>query len=260
VTTNLLFLAASVPAGIAGVFAAALGVRSRRAKRGAGNRRDSGLALDHERIRIARDLHDGLGADLTRIGLMAERLARRAIDADVRTGLVRIAADTRRAAGELETIIWSVGPGNNTLDRLAAYVGRHAQRFFQGTGIDCAVDASGPIPDLTLDAHSQHNLLSVTKEALNNVLKHAGAASVRVSTGFQGGVFSLAFRDDGVGFVTDAPRDDDANGLANMRRRMEEAGGRLEVDSAPGRGTTISLRLSFSGALREPRPVPSAVR
>ena len=197
-------------------------------------------ALEKERARIARDLHDELGGSLTRIALRADRLRRRSEKSEFGPGLSQLARQARRLSGELESIIWSVNPRNNSLDRFASYVRHFALRFFHETAIACSVLGIDEIPARRISPEVQHHLLTVTKEALTNVLKHSQAATVTVLLGFTGGRFTTTVRDDGAGFDVQAAEHSERNGLSNMRSRLSEIGGVVAVRSSPDGGTGIS--------------------
>ncbi len=203
-------------------------------------------ALEKERARIARDLHDDLGGSLTQIGLLAERLRHRAEKTDLEPGLGQLTERARRLAGELESIVWTVNPQNDSLDRLAVFIRQFAQRFFRDTPIRCTVAGADDIPARPITPEIQHHLLSAAKEALNNVLKHSRADSVTVELGYGEGVFRTAIRDDGVGFDPEAAENSERNGLNNLRQRLREAGGTLEIRSCPGSGTVIAWRLPIA--------------
>jgi len=209
-------------------------------------------ALEKERARIARDLHDELGGSLTQIGLLADRLKRHALKSEVEKGLGQLARHARQLAGELESIIWTVNPRNNSLDRLALFTRQFASRFFRDTGIACSVQGAEEIPAQPITPEIQHHLLTATKEALNNVLKHSQASSVVVEFQFSQQIFTTVIRDDGVGFDPAAPESLERNGLTNLQSRLREIGGTIEIQSGPDRGTVISWRLSLAA-----RPAPA---
>jgi signal transduction histidine kinase len=215
-------------------------------------------ALEKERARIARDLHDELGGSLTQIGLLADRLKRSAKKSELEPGLSQLARHTRQLAGELESIIWTVNPRNNSLDRFALFVRQFAARFFRDTAIECRVLGAEEIPAQPITPEVQHHLLTATKEALNNVLKHSQAGAVAVELNFSDGVFTTAIRDDGIGFDPEAPENNERNGLTNLRSRLEEIGGIADIRSSPGAGATIAWRLPLPPAA-PPAAAPPAV-
>jgi DNA-binding NarL/FixJ family response regulator/signal transduction histidine kinase/streptogramin lyase len=190
-------------------------------------------ALDKERARIARDLHDELGGSLTQIGLLADRLNRHSGGAES-DAFGQMARRTRRLAGELESIVWTVNPKNDTWDKLALFLGEFAGRFFQDTPVECLVQGAETVPPRPLAPDVQHHLLSVTKEALNNILKHSRASRAKIVIGSAGGEFTLTIEDNGVGFEPDSLEHAERNGLANMRTRIAEIGGAIAISSVRG--------------------------
>jgi len=200
-------------------------------------------ALEKERARIARDLHDELGGSLMQIRLLADRLKRRSEKPEMEIGLGQLVRHTRRLAGELESIIWTVNPQNNSLDRFARFVQQFAPRFFRDTAIACTVACVEEIPAIPINPEVQHHLLTVTKEALTNVLKHSEASTVDISLHFTSGVLRTEVRDNGIGFDPNAKKHTERNGLSNMRSRLGEVGGVLDIRSSTGHGTIISWRV-----------------
>ena len=203
-------------------------------------------ALEKERARISRDLHDELGGSLTQIGLLAERLKRRSVEPDLADPLSQLVGRTQRLIGDLESIVWTVSPKNNSLDRLALFLRRFAQRFFKDTSILCSVDGVENIPPHPLGPDVQYHLLAIAKEALNNVLKHSRATRVTVNVSFATGIFTLSLQDDGVGFSPGAVEHAERNGLNNMHARAKEIGADLQIVSAPGKTTTLTLQVRLT--------------
>jgi signal transduction histidine kinase/ligand-binding sensor domain-containing protein len=199
-------------------------------------------ALQKERARIARDLHDDLGAGLTELGLLADRLAEKP-PRDLAPQLAGLAFRTRRLATELSRIVWTMNAANSSLDRLAGFLQRFAERVFRNSGISCVVTGTAGIPAIPLAPHPQHHLLAAAKEAMNNVLKHAGATEVALELRYAAGVFELRVADNGRGFDVAAASAAEGNGLRNMQSRLGEVGGSVAIASALRRGTTITLRL-----------------
>ncbi len=207
-------------------------------------------ALELERARIARNLHDDLGGSLTQIGLMADRL-REAPGAELPPALGRLAAQTRRLHVELASIIWSVSPKNNSLRLLAAFMSRYARRLFRYSSTRCLVEEAGNIPAHILSPDVQHHLLAIMKEALNNVLTHAQASQVVLRTSYSRGIFHLVVEDDGVGFRLDELNEDQGNGMVNIRTRIAEIGGTLSLMSSPGQGTRLAIAYPCTAAGRQ---------
>lgn len=202
-------------------------------------------ALEKERARISRDMHDELGGSVTGINLLVQRLRDQAPAGDL-VGLLE--RRVRRLTLELERVVWTVSPRNSSLDQLAAFIERFAHNLCADSPVRCRVTGREDIPARPLNPEYQHQVLAVTKEAINNVLKHSGAGEVALAMGFADGTFTLSVRDNGRGFVPEAQEHAERNGLRNMRTRMAEVGGAIEIRSAPGAGTEIALRVPIGSA------------
>lgn len=209
-------------------------------------------SLERERARIARDLHDELGASITGIGMLANRL-RASGPEDAAPVIEQLAGRTQRLASDLERVVWTVSPKNNSLDRLAVFLGRFAQNFFRDTGVVCLVRGPRYVPPLPITPDVQHHVLAVAKEAINNALKHAHATQVIVESVLTKTYFSITIRDNGVGFLPVAMEQSDRNGLSNMRSRMAEIHGELHIESEPGQGCAIVIHVPLSAANSPPR-------
>lgn len=202
-------------------------------------------ALQKERARIARDIHDEVGAKLSRLSLLSEMAGRQpGLPAAARGDVSEISETTRDTILSFGQIIWAVNPKNDTLTNLANYLCRFAEELFDGSTVQCVFELPDKIPELTVSTETRHNLFLAVKEALNNVLKHAHARQVCIRLTLPGDGFEIAIEDDGEGFATAAPpgRQGNGNGLENMQTRMKAIGGRLTIKSRPGAGTTVVFR------------------
>jgi len=201
-------------------------------------------AIERERTRIAKDIHDDLGANLTEIALLSELAQSPDAPTDeIRTDIHRIAGKARKLTHSLDEIVWAVNPRNDTLDSFVTYTCLYAEDFLKTAKIRCRLKVPGDIPNRALATNVRHNLFLVVKEALNNIVKHAGATEVGVALSLRAAGFELQIKDDGRGFAGSQPAS--GNGLANMRQRMEDIGGRFDLQSGPGEGTTITLAVNF---------------
>jgi signal transduction histidine kinase/ligand-binding sensor domain-containing protein len=208
-------------------------------------------ALERERARIARDIHDDLGASLTRITMLSQGV-RSDVQALPNTlcDVDQIYQTARELTRALDEIVWAVNPRHDTLDSLVTYLGRFAQSFLSTAGIRCRLDVPVQLPAWSLTSEIRHNLFLALKESLNNVAKHARATEVRISLELQTRGFVIHVVDNGCGFqqmpgeaVISA--NGGGNGLANMRKRVEELGGKCEWTTAPGEGTRICFTIEL---------------
>lgn len=213
-------------------------------------------ALAKERARIARDMHDELGGSVTGINLVVQRL--RDEHGEQPDGLIEVLdRRVRRLTVELERVVWTVSPKNSSLDQLAVFVERFAHNLFTDSPIHCRVLGRDRIPARPLNPECQHHVLAVTKEAINNVLKHSRATEATIEMGYEHDVFRLAVRDNGVGFSPEAQAHSERNGLRNMHSRVAEVNGTLTIESAPGQGSAVILQLPLSAHPSVPCPSPS---
>lgn len=202
--------------------------------------------LQRERARIARDMHDEVGAKLSRLSLLSDLASQQGdLPVPARREVNEISETARDTIRAFEEIVWAVNPKNDSLPDLVHYLCRFAEDFFEGSGVQCACDLPGEIPPLELPTETRHHVFLAAKEALNNVLKHADAQQVRVRLRLLEQAFEISIEDDGRGFAGDAsaPRAGTGNGLQNMRHRMQSVSGQLLVESRPGKGTRATLRV-----------------
>lgn len=200
-------------------------------------------AVATERSRIAQDLHDGLGADLTRLTALAD-LASDAATVSSRDQLRKLAQHSRAATRGLKDLIWMANPANDTLESFLDRLCQNAEDFLQDTSIACRFDLASDLPPLALPLDTRRNLLLVAREALNNVVRHSGATEVLITARRRAGNLELALADNGHGFDGDRIRSD-ALGLSGMRRRVEGIGGRFELQSGAGSGTLIQILIPW---------------
>lgn len=201
-------------------------------------------ALERERTRIARDIHDDLGSSLTEIGLLGALAVRESTPPlEAREQVARIMDRAQELARKLDETVWAVNPKNDSLARLASYVCHFAKEFLEPTDIRCRLDIASELPEAPLTAEIRHHVFLVVKEALNNTVQHSGATEVWLRLEASEGGFTLEMADNGRGFMAEANREGTGNGLRNMAGRMAEIGAEFMVRSTPGAGATVRLRL-----------------
>ncbi len=199
-------------------------------------------AIEAERSRIARDLHDDLGSSLTEISLLADAgLGHPPSPERARSRFRTIAAKGRALVQALDVIVWLVNPSKDALPFLAGYLGSYAEDYLAASGISCRLKIPLDMPALRLNADVRHNLFLAVKEVLHNILRHAHASEVLVTFALHDGVLEIAISDNGQGFDPAVPAE--GNGLANLRQRLAGIGGRCEIQAQPGAGATIRLLL-----------------
>ncbi len=197
--------------------------------------------IERLRIQIAANLHDDVGARLTKVAMVTELVDRETHESQpVKPHIQNIFRTVREITQAMDEIVWTINPQNDTLDNLANYIFQYSQDYFQDTAIRCRVDFPAQLPDRPMSTGARHNLFMAVKEALNNVLKHSEATEVSISMAVTEGRMSISIVDNGKGFVMEqaATR---GNGLENMKQRLTNIGGTLVVQSTPGKGTSVTM-------------------
>jgi signal transduction histidine kinase len=209
------------------------------------------VALERERTRIARDIHDDLGANLTRISLLSAlgREQRQQPDA-VAGKFGAISTLAGELVQALDAIVWAVNPRHDSLESLARYLVRFSGDFCEPFDVRLRLDVPPHLPEVVLGSEVRHSLFLAVKEALHNALRHAGASEIRLQIAVVDDRLVLGVSDDGCGFDEPAEADgvDGGNGLSNMRQRLAEGGGTCEINTAPGHGTRITFSVPLPPA------------
>ena len=199
-------------------------------------------ALESERARIAQDMHDSLGADLTRIVALADMAQREATETSGLELWGRVGGLARELVDNLNDLVWANNPYNNTLDSLAAYLREHAAEMFDTVGIAYRFEFMEPIPSLPISAGVRRHVYFATKEAVNNILRHSKARTVTIEFGLDGNILRVKVLDDGCGFDS-TERDighgiKGGNGLRNIEDRIRVLGGTCQIRSTL-QGTSV---------------------
>jgi signal transduction histidine kinase/ligand-binding sensor domain-containing protein len=205
-------------------------------------------AIELERSRIARDIHDELGSHLTRITMLSEPARHEpGVPLPGTKDVKQIYDIARELTRTMDEIVWAVNPHHDTPEGLVNYLEQFASEFLGAAGIRCRLDLPMQLPLWPLTAETRHNLFLALKEALHNTVKHSSATEVRIALTLDDQALVLSVEDNGRGFDL-AAADSTANGLENMRRRLEQIGGRCEIVSAPGQGVKIGFIVSLREA------------
>jgi signal transduction histidine kinase len=202
-----------------------------------------------ERERMAREIHDTLAQGMTSIVMLAQtaqvELQRGGSD-PAGTKLAAIEETARENLAEARALVAAFTPVALSGATLTEVLRRQAERFAAETGVDVRVSLDLPDEELAVLPQSQQVVvLRAAQESLANVRKHAGATQVRITLGIAADGICIEIRDDGLGFEPQAPAS--GFGLAAMRGRVEESGGTVQVDSAPGRGTRVQVLIPATG-------------
>lgn len=198
-------------------------------------------AREAERTRISRDLHDDLGASLTELSILSALAAEAPDDAPLRPALQNLSSKAKHVVEALDEIVWAANPTEDRLRSLIEYLCAFAREFLDPTEITFRTSIEGKIPDLPVGPNRRHNLVLAAREVLNNAVKHAQAGEVRLSARVRGQCLRVEIADDGLGF--DPYNVKLGEGLASIRKRMNDCGGSAEFSPRETGGTLVTLTI-----------------
>jgi signal transduction histidine kinase len=198
-------------------------------------------AQQGERNRISADMHDELGSGVTAIRLLSE-IARQKTKETPVDEISKISFNANELMTKMNAIIWSMNTSNDTLGSTIAYIRSYASEYLDNFKIDYKINSPQTIPDVELTGGKRRNIFLVVKESLNNIMKHANAASVLLNIKTNNQQFVIEISDDGIG-INATKLNAFGNGLKNMQRRIESIGGKFSILSQAG--TTITIEVPY---------------
>ena len=187
-------------------------------------------AIEKERSRIATDMHDDLGAGLSRIKFLSDTIGikqqrQQPIDEEI-TGIGEYSREMIDKMGE---IVWALNQKNDLLTDLLSYTRSYAAAYLMQAGIRSRIDAPEELPNRFVSGEFRRNVYLAVKETLHNIVKHSQAQEVTIKMELNKNLV-IVLQDDGVGFDRGNVRPF-ANGLLNMEQRIRELGGVLKIES-----------------------------
>lgn len=204
-------------------------------------------AIEKIRTRISGDIHDDLGAGLTKIALTSDLVSTELRANEQASKKIGQMAETARTLSQsLKEVVWSVKPEHDNLESTIRYFKSYCGEFFEDTPVHLSFGVNIPAETIPVSPENRRNLFLILKEALNNVLKHSDAKKVHIEIRFENNWFEMSVADDGKGF--DAARISgmiNSNGLQNIKKRAKLTGMKLEIDSAEGAGVKLVIKGVF---------------
>jgi signal transduction histidine kinase len=209
-------------------------------------------ALERERARIARDIHDQVGASLTQVALLGELVETdKDSPADVQEHAQQICQTARETTRALDEIVWTVNPQNDTLDGLVNYICKNAQDYLAVAGVRYRFDLPSHLPAQPIAPDVRHNVFLASKEAVTNVVRHAKASAAWIRLRLEPASFTLEIEDNGRGLAgLDPEAAKRRHGLKNMRKRMEDVGGSFEIGPGVEGGALVRLTVPLAAPSR----------
>ncbi|VGO13315.1 Sensor histidine kinase LiaS [Pontiella desulfatans] len=202
-------------------------------------------AVEQERTRIAMDIHDEIGSELTRMQLLCHKVQRTAATDGVARALAGIGEMdqvVRKLVFSLDEIVWVVSPGNDNVDNMVGYLAKYVSSYLRTTDIRPEIDLPLELPLTPVPGHVRHNLFLAVKEAVNNIVKHSDASKVVFSAAIADGRLTVRITDNGKG-LDSFESERFKRGLRSMRRRMDIMKGQCDIRSNEGGGTTAEFMM-----------------
>ncbi|MCW3108756.1 MAG: hypothetical protein JWQ09_3262, partial [Segetibacter sp.] len=200
------------------------------------------IAVDAERYRISADMHDEIGSGITHIALLSELIQTQHKDEkEIKKDIHIIATSARKLVQTISEIIWALSPQNDTLENLLAYTREQSQQYFEPLEMQFNIYFPDVVPDIKLSNAERRNLYLVTREALNNAMKHSGATTIQLKLEIKTTKYCFTVTDNGTG-INEKKSKPGSNGLPNMKKRMEDIGGTIEWQSLE-KGTSVEYCL-----------------
>jgi signal transduction histidine kinase/ligand-binding sensor domain-containing protein len=209
--------------------------------------------LEHVRRRIAADLHDDIGSNLTRISLLSE-VAQRKIDGaqiPVKEQLSSIGKLSRELVDSMSEIVWAINPKRDHLSDLSQRMRHFASDLLSARQIEFRFPAGQLGPDLAVGANVRREFFLIFKEGVNNIVRHSACTEVEIRFLVEQDNLVLTLNDNGRGFDTNTSGS--GHGLASMRGRIQSLGGTLEINSTPGQGTMLKCSIPLHPQLPDSR-------
>ena len=201
-------------------------------------------AIEKERTRIATDMHDDLGAGLSRIKFLSESIrSKKGADGLIQKDIEKISAFSDEMAEKMGEIVWALNEKNDTVADLVAFTRSYANEYLSGQNIHCRSDTPLNLPGTFITGEMRQNIFLSVKECLHNIVKHAQASEVYFSIRLNGGI-EIIIHDNGKGIDWDSVRPF-SNGLQNIERRMAAIKGKAVFNTVHGTKVVLTIPMSL---------------
>ena len=199
--------------------------------------------VQHIRNKIAQDLHDDIGSTLSSISILSGIALKEDSNDQTQLTMNEIKDSSILLMERMDDIVWSINPRNDSLENLLVRVRHFATTLFEARDIEYDIDIQDDIHEVLLPVDFRQHIYLVLKEAINNLVKYAGPTHAFLRVSFDHQHLEICVRDNGRGFDPSAARK--GNGMPGMQRRADLMKARLNIQSAPGAGTTITLKVDL---------------
>jgi len=200
-------------------------------------------ALNTERMRISKDVHDDIGSGLSKISLLSAMANRKLKENELPSkDIDSISTISKQLVDNMHDLIWVLNPENTTLDNLVSRIREYCADYLDVSNVTSSLSFPYNVPPVAIYGEVQRNVFSTVKEALNNAMKHSKATQINVTLKLDNNTVAITIADNGIGFVA---TNGTGNGLRNMKNRIELINGKFSITSVQNAGTTISIEIPF---------------
>jgi signal transduction histidine kinase/streptogramin lyase len=204
-------------------------------------------AIEKERTRIATDMHDDLGAGLSRIKFLSETIGiKKQSHLPFEEDISKIREYSHEMIDKMGEIVWALNEKNDSLSDLLSYTRSYTMEYLSQSGLRCSIDSPELFPGAFVTGEFRRNIFLSVKEILHNIVKHAQANEVTISIQTDPRL-CISIKDDGIGFDQAKTRPY-SNGLINIKKRMADIGGIMEIENR--NGTMIKLTAPYHNSQR----------
>jgi signal transduction histidine kinase len=201
------------------------------------------LAIQTERQRISGDMHDDIGTGLSTMLIYVNMLKTKLAGSTEYPDVERLASLGNDLVTQMREIVWSFNPGNDSLESLLIFIRQYFAQLFEPLRYETRIIFPESIPAVTLNGIIRRNIYLCIKEALNNVIKHAGAHLIELNVQISRDSLTITVRDDGAGFPESPDGHFWSNGLKNMQSRMAQINGSFQYFNDGGAVVVVGLNL-----------------
>ena len=211
-------------------------------------------ALQEERARIAKDLHDELGANLTGLALQLDVLQGQSCAANApQNQLGNLARSTRDLVDTMREVVWAMNPQHDNVESLTTFLGQYTENYLAAAGVRCRLEFPSEATALAINSSARHQLFLIVKEALHNIVRHAEASEVHLCLAQESDKLRLEIGDNGRGLPPEAERIQ-KHGLDNMKKRVTNLGGQFSALRGAEGGTRLAINIPLERIQTDPAP------
>ncbi|HDZ59110.1 MAG TPA: hypothetical protein ENH47_03435 [Ignavibacteriales bacterium] len=200
------------------------------------------LAVERTRVRIAKDLHDEVSATITGISYFSDAISKE-VGSNKTPMLQKLFSLVKESVDQVQEsmsdIIWSINPENDRWETILPKFRRYASDLCESKNIKYEISIPASIPGKDLSMEKRHNFWLIFKEMVTNAVKHSGCSEMIIAITSDNKQLILNIKDNGKGFDPEKPTD--RNGVKNIKSRSAATGGKVELNTIPGKGTEWKL-------------------